>query len=165
VVNQILLHPYVIKSTEPLLAYMHKHHIVPEAYSALIPITQHPDGPVTKPVTDIAERLGKKPEQVLLAWVRAKQYVPSFRCLCLILNGSAIIVTTSSRKERLQGYLEVGDIELSHDDVKAIDKAGNKGYLRSAVAKRAVLAAKAVGLSAGAYYLVSMLMSGFQHAM
>ena len=63
----------MIKETEPLLAYMKDHHIVPEAYSALIPITQHPDGPVTEPVNKIAEELGKKPEQVLLAWVRAKQ--------------------------------------------------------------------------------------------
>ena len=83
---------------------------------------------------------------------------------CTSLINSAIIVTTSSRKERLQGYLEVGDIELTHDDVKAIDKAGGKGYLTSTIAKRAVFAAKAVGVSVGAYYLVSMVMGGCQHS-
>lgn len=44
---------------------------------------------------------------------------------------SAIIVTTSSRKDRLEGYLGVGDIHLTHDDVKAIDHAGAKGELRA----------------------------------
>jgi diketogulonate reductase-like aldo/keto reductase len=76
VVNQILLHPYVIKSTEPLLKYMKHHHIVPEGYSSLIPLTSEPGGPVDKPVNKIAKRLGVKPEQVLLAWSKAKELVP-----------------------------------------------------------------------------------------
>jgi diketogulonate reductase-like aldo/keto reductase len=70
VVNQILLHPYVIKSTEPLLKH---HQIVPEGYSSLIPLTSEPGGPVDKPVNKIAKRLGVKPEQVLLAWSKAKE--------------------------------------------------------------------------------------------
>jgi len=45
------------------------------------------------------------------------------------LISSAIIVTTSSKKERLEGYLSVGDIELTKDDIKAIDHAGAKGEL------------------------------------
>ena len=73
VVNQILLHPYVIRSTVPLLEFMAHQHIVAEAYSALIPLTSKPGGPVDKPVNKIAERLGVKPEQVLLAWVKAKE--------------------------------------------------------------------------------------------
>jgi hypothetical protein len=52
--------------------------------------------------------------------------------LCFIwiqLTFSAIIVTTSSKKDRLEGYLSVGDIDLTHDDIKAIDHAGAKGEL------------------------------------
>ena len=45
------------------------------------------------------------------------------------LTFSAIIVTTSSKKERLEDYLSVGDIELTKDDIKAIDHAGAKGEL------------------------------------
>lgn len=41
----------------------------------------------------------------------------------------AIILSTSSKKDRLEGYLDVGDIELTKDDVKAIDDAGAKGEL------------------------------------
>ncbi len=73
VVNQILLHPYVIRQTVPLLEYMAEQHIVPEGYSTLIPLTSKPGGPVDKPVEKIAERLGVKPEQVLLAWSKAKR--------------------------------------------------------------------------------------------
>ncbi|KAK4688318.1 hypothetical protein P7C73_g1796, partial [Tremellales sp. Uapishka_1] len=114
VVNQILLQPYVIESTTPLLEFMASQHIVPEGYSTLIPLTSKPGGPVDKPVDTIAKRLKVKPEQVLLAWSKAK---------------GAIIVTTSSKKERLESYLGVGDIELTDDDVKAIDHAGAKGEL------------------------------------
>ncbi|OWT40271.1 oxidoreductase [Cryptococcus neoformans Bt1] len=114
VVNQILLHPYVITQTAPLLEYLKEQNIVPEGYSTLIPLTSRPGGPVDKPVNQIAKRLNVNPEQVLLAWSRAKGAIP---------------VTTSSRKARLEGYLDAGDITLTEDDVKAIDKAGAKGEL------------------------------------
>lgn len=75
VVNQILLHPYVITQTAPLLEYLKEQNIVPEGYSTLIPLTSRPGGPVDKPVKQIAKRLNVNPEQVLLAWSRAKGYV------------------------------------------------------------------------------------------
>ncbi|EIW71324.1 hypothetical protein TREMEDRAFT_67700 [Tremella mesenterica DSM 1558] len=114
VVNQILLHPYVIATTTPLLEYMKTQNIVPEGYSTLIPLTSRPGGPVDEPVNAIAKRLGAKPEQILLAWSKAK---------------GAIIVTTSSKKQRLEGYLDVGDIDLTDEDVAAIDKAGTEARL------------------------------------
>ena len=43
---------------------------------------------------------------------------------------SAIIVTTSSKKERLEGYLAVGDIDLEPEEVSAIDAAGALGQMR-----------------------------------
>jgi len=112
VVNQILIEPYVIEYTQPLLDFMAHQHIVPEGYSCLRPLTSVPGGPVDKPMYAIAERLGLKPEQVLLAWAKYK---------------GAIILTTSSKKERLINYLGVGDIDLTEEDVKAIDEAGIKG--------------------------------------
>jgi diketogulonate reductase-like aldo/keto reductase len=51
---------------------MAQQHIVPEGYSTLIPLTSEPGGPVDEPVNNIAKRLGKKPEQILLAWSKAK---------------------------------------------------------------------------------------------
>jgi len=116
VANQILLHPYVYAKQEPILDYSAKHGIVIEAYSALIPITSQPGGPVDAPVNAIAARLEATPDQVLLAWVKAK---------------GAVVVTTSSKKERLEGYLNAGDLELTDADITAIDIAGAIGVQSS----------------------------------
>ncbi|WRT63344.1 uncharacterized protein IL334_000249 [Kwoniella shivajii] len=139
VVNQILLHPYVISSTTPLLEYMATHHVVPEGYSSLIPLTSKPGGPVDKPMNEIAKRLNVKPEQVLLAWSKAK---------------GAIIVTTSSKKERLESYLDVGDITLTKDDIKALDHAGAKGELWQARKQKMAVAAKYIAAAGLLGYLV-----------
>ncbi|KAJ7162836.1 Aldo/keto reductase [Mycena filopes] len=112
VANQILLHPYVYARQLPIIEYAAKHNIVIEAYSALIPVTSRPGGPVDVPVAAIATRLGVTPDQVLLAWTKAK---------------GAVVVTTSSKKERLLGYLNAGDLELTTADIAAIDTAGAIG--------------------------------------
>lgn len=83
-----------------------------------------PDGPVDKPVNKIAKRLSIAPEQVLLAWVKAK---------------GAVILTTTSRKDRLDRYLAVSSIDLSEEDVAAIDRAGAKPYRRAWSSYAAVL--------------------------
>ncbi|KAJ3563985.1 hypothetical protein NP233_g8589 [Leucocoprinus birnbaumii] len=110
--NQILLHPYVYATQAPILAFAKAEGIAIEAYSSLIPLTHRPGGPVDVPVNKIAESRGVAPEQVLLAWVKAK---------------GAIAVTTSSKKDRLQRYLDAGDLELSTTDIAAIDAAGAVG--------------------------------------
>jgi len=110
-VNQILLHPYVYSKQKELIEFQNKHNIVTEAYSPLIPITHQPGGPVDKPVAEIGKKLGLEPEQVLLAWVKAK---------------GAVILSTSSKEQRLKRYLAVGDIDLSEGDVEAIDAAGRR---------------------------------------
>ncbi|KAE9400140.1 Aldo/keto reductase [Gymnopus androsaceus JB14] len=108
----ILLHPYVYLTQSPIIAYAQKNNIAIEAYSALIPLTRHPGGPVDAPVNEIAKKLNVAPEQVLLAWVKAK---------------GAIAITASSKKDRLQRYLDAGDISLADEDVAAIDAAGAIG--------------------------------------
>ncbi|KAK7681594.1 hypothetical protein QCA50_015327 [Cerrena zonata] len=112
-VNQILLHPYNYHENKGLLEFSAKHGIVTEAYSSLAPITRFPGGPVDKPVESAAERLGASPTQVLLSWVKSK---------------GVVIVTTSSRKDRMQEYLNVADLpELMEEEIAAIDEAGAKG--------------------------------------
>ncbi|KAH8103302.1 Aldo/keto reductase [Cristinia sonorae] len=113
--NQILLHPYVIGRQAPLVRFCQENDIVVEAYSVLIPLTRRPGGPVEGPVNDISTRLDVKPEQVLLAWAKAK---------------GAVVVTSSTKKERLEGYLTAGDIELTPEDINNIDNAGAAGARR-----------------------------------
>jgi diketogulonate reductase-like aldo/keto reductase len=56
---------------------MHEQDIKPEGYSSLIPLTSKQGGPVDGPVAEIGKRIKAEPEQVLLAWSRAKGYVLS----------------------------------------------------------------------------------------
>lgn len=68
-----------------------------------------------------------------------------------LLIGSAIIVTTSSRKERLKGYLDVGDIDLTKEEVDEIDRAGVKGQLRDERKELAIKLSTWVLASLGGY--------------
>ncbi|KDQ62686.1 hypothetical protein JAAARDRAFT_468440 [Jaapia argillacea MUCL 33604] len=113
-VNQIRLHPYNYAENRALLAYSAQHGIVTEAYSSLTPLTKLPGGAVDKPVAAAAKRLGATPGQVIFKWVESK---------------GVVIVTTSSRKERLEEYLAVADIPaLTSAEIAAIDQAGASGF-------------------------------------
>ncbi|KAF9511664.1 hypothetical protein BS47DRAFT_1144129 [Hydnum rufescens UP504] len=108
--NQIRLHPYNIAENESLLAFAKQHGLTIASYSTLTPITQLPGGPVDSVIARIAERLGATPAQVIFLWVKAK---------------GSVIVTTTSRSERMDEYVAAGDLpDLTEQDVEAIDKAG-----------------------------------------
>lgn len=115
VANQILFHPYVLDTQGPLVEFGNQHGIVSEAYSPLIPLTHQTGGPVDVPVKAIAGRLNAQPEQVLLAWARAK---------------GTLVITSSTKEERLQGYIKAGDLNLTKADIAAIDAAGLAGARR-----------------------------------
>jgi len=146
-VNQIVLHPYVYKQQTRLLEYLSEKGIVVEAYSPLIPVTQLPGGPVDKPVKAAAKRLGATDDQILLAWAKAK---------------GAVVLTSSSKKERLEGYLQAGDLVLTEEEIKDIDEAGAKGsniFTARTVVRRAAVAllAGAIGLGVCSYLGINIL--------
>ncbi|KAL5632410.1 hypothetical protein ACGC1H_005388 [Rhizoctonia solani] len=101
-VNQIRFHPYDYHAhaLADLLDFANKHGIRIESYSGLAPITKLSGGPVDQVVEGIAKRLGPQvtPAQVLMNWIRAK---------------GAVIVTTTSRKERIQEYLNTFKLRKS----------------------------------------------------
>ncbi|KAA1472735.1 Aldo/keto reductase [Dentipellis sp. KUC8613] len=138
--NQILLHPYVYERQKPILDYAAQHGIAIEAYSALIPITHQPGGPVDAPVNAIAQRLGAAPDQVLLAWVKAKK---------------AVVVTTSSKKSRLEGYLAAADLDLTDADIAAIDAAGARSTRQQTLRRAAVALLVGAAVVKGAGYLLA----------
>jgi len=114
VVNQIQLHPYAYRQQLPTIEYAKQNGIVIEAYSPLVPITRRPGGPLDEPLKGVASKYGATPEQILLAWAKAKGTIP---------------VTTSSKKLRLEGYMAAGDIELETKDIESLDTAGAAGSL------------------------------------
>ncbi|KAF9479131.1 Aldo/keto reductase [Pholiota conissans] len=146
-VNQILLQPYNYAEQTSLLEFSAQQGITIEAYSPLLPVTTYPGGPVDVPVKAAAKRLGVTEDQVLLAWAKAK---------------GAVVLTSSSKKQRLEGYIAAGDLVLTADEIKAIDEAGAKGppsKLCRLVLKRAslVLVGGAIAYGLSSYLGMSFL--------
>ncbi|PVF96152.1 hypothetical protein CPB86DRAFT_523642 [Serendipita vermifera] len=113
-VNQINLHPYIYRDELPTLELCKKHGIVVEAYGSLYPITRYPTGPVTGALAKPCARLNATPGQVLFLWVRAK---------------GVVIVTTTSKEERLREYLGIGDLgSLTDEEIGLIDSAAEAGF-------------------------------------
>ncbi|KAF7982749.1 hypothetical protein HWV62_26636 [Athelia sp. TMB] len=136
-VNQIMVQPYVWKKTAPIVAFGNQHGILTEAYSPLYSL-QHPGGAVDAPVNAIATRLGVTAEEVLLAWAHEK-----------VAGG--IVITSTTKKERLERYLSAGDLLLTGVDIDAIDAAGLLGGKSLTMKKVARRAATMVGLGIGLY--------------
>jgi 2,5-diketo-D-gluconate reductase A len=99
-VNQIELHPYLLN--EEVRSYGEAHGIATEAWS---PIAQGEvlDDPV---VTEIAEKVGRTPAQVVLRWH--------------IQRGN-IVFPKSVTPERIRENFEIFDFELEPGDLEAID--------------------------------------------
>jgi 2,5-diketo-D-gluconate reductase A len=98
--NQIELHPYF--QNREVRAYDEEHGIATEAWS---PIAQGEvlDDPV---ITEIAERVGRTPAQVVLRWQ---------------VQHDNIIFPKSVTPERIKENFEIFDFELEAGDVEAID--------------------------------------------
>ncbi|KAK7057826.1 Aldo-keto reductase [Favolaschia claudopus] len=111
-VNQILLHPYVYEQQRPILEFAANHQIVIEAYSVLLPVTSLSGGPLDQPLLEIATKYAVNSDQILIAWAKSK---------------GAVVVTTSSKRWRLEGYLRAGDLVLSEEDIARLDAAGAQG--------------------------------------
>ncbi|KIJ35762.1 hypothetical protein M422DRAFT_261943 [Sphaerobolus stellatus SS14] len=120
--NQIELHPYVLKATQPLLDFQNKHGIKTESYGGLIPVSTKTDGPLAPVLKEITSEVAKRhgspvtEAQVLLKWLEARDI---------------IIVTTSSKESRLKEYLDALNVpQLTPEEVSAIDAAGSKLHFR-----------------------------------
>jgi len=139
-VNQILFHPYVWEQQKDVHAFGLENGIITEAYSALTPVTRQPGGPLDKPLADLGKKYKATADQILLAWVKAR---------------GAVAVTYSSSVDRLDGYMEAGDIVLSDQDISLLENAGAKKCWLTAKTKKALAVVGLVGLVGGWYGLTS----------
>jgi 2,5-diketo-D-gluconate reductase A len=98
-VNQIELHPYLLN--EEVRAYDEEHRIATQAWSPLAK-GDLLDDPV---VTDVAERVGRTPAQVVLRWH--------------IQRGN-IVFPKSVTPERIRENFEIFDFELDSTDIERI---------------------------------------------
>jgi diketogulonate reductase-like aldo/keto reductase len=100
-VNQVQFSPYHYR--RELLDYCQEHGIVLEAYSPLA----RGQGLHDPTITDLAERLGRTPAQVMLRWA---------------IQHQAIVIPKSTHKERISANGRVFDFALSDADMQTLDE-------------------------------------------
>ncbi|SPO05735.1 related to aldo-keto reductase YPR1 [Cephalotrichum gorgonifer] len=114
-VNQIEFHPYLQHGD--LLDFHRKHGIVTAAYGPLVPLTRSVDGPVVPLWKSLAEKYGVTESEVGLRWA---------------LDQGVVAVTTSSKHERLRGYIErLSTFSLAEAEVREISEAGKQKHYRA----------------------------------
>jgi diketogulonate reductase-like aldo/keto reductase len=99
-INQIELHPYLTQ--QALRDYHREHGIVTEAWS---PLARGGDILRDPVVTTLAEKYGKTPAQVVLAWHVAL---------------GLVIFPKSNNRSRIEENFDIFDVRLSDEDVQAI---------------------------------------------
>jgi diketogulonate reductase-like aldo/keto reductase len=120
-VNQIEYHPYLYKATEPIVDFCQEHNIVIASFGGLTPIVRT-KGPLDTILPTIRGRLEKTrgepvtEGQVLLKWLQAK---------------NILIVTTSTKEERIKEYLDTVNVPpLTPEEIQIIDDTGSKFHNR-----------------------------------
>jgi diketogulonate reductase-like aldo/keto reductase len=110
-VNQVELHPYF---TQPTLREVHSElDLLTQAWSPLggvlvyVPGADESRGPLTDPViTDLAEKYGKTPAQVVLRW-----HIEHGFCA----------IPKSVKRHRIAENIDIFDFQLTADEVGALD--------------------------------------------
>ncbi|MGC1176951.1 MAG: aldo/keto reductase [Candidatus Saccharimonadales bacterium] len=101
-VNQVEFHPFIYDEQKPLLKYCDQQGILIEAYSPLSRVARMP----SQPVTAIAGRLDKTPQQILLRWCLQHHTLPLPR---------------SINPDHISGNLQIFDFELTKTDMTILD--------------------------------------------
>ncbi|KAK9823751.1 hypothetical protein WJX72_005155 [[Myrmecia] bisecta] len=118
VANQVEFNPYL---QQPEATAFNRHNgLLIESYSPLTSLVSKPGGPVDAVVDELAAQYGKSPAEVLLRWN---------------LQKGNVIVTTSSKPERLREFLTTSEWRLTDAEVAQIDAAGQKLHFRKFWAK------------------------------
>jgi diketogulonate reductase-like aldo/keto reductase len=106
VVNQVQFSPFEYR--RELSHACAKHGVAVEAYSPL-GTGEHLSDPI---ITQVAERLGRTPAQVLLRWC---------------LQRDAIVIPKSTHRERIEENAQIFDFELDGRDLAAVDRLDRTG--------------------------------------
>lgn len=114
-VNQIEFNPYLQEQSPGIINYCKEKGIVIAAYSPLSPLNRARPGPLDAVLPDMEKKYGLDESLLLLRWA--------------IQNG-VVVLTTSSKQERLLETLKVLDFELEDDDFKTITSIGREKIYR-----------------------------------
>lgn len=92
-----------------LLAFCKENNIVVSSYSGLGPMLKYKGGPVDAVVDELTKKHSATPMQILQSWIRAKDVV---------------VITTTSKKERMDEVLAGLRLQLDDEDINKLDEAG-----------------------------------------
>ena len=113
-INQLEYHPYLQR--EKVASFAKSKGITIAAFGPLSPIRKAKGGPLDPVLERLAKKYGVSEEAVALRWT---------------IQTGAVAVTTSRKRERLQGYLGVLDFELSKGEVEEITRVGKTKHFRA----------------------------------
>ncbi|KAG6033479.1 hypothetical protein E4U41_006903 [Claviceps citrina] len=114
-INQIEFHPYLQHGN--LVAFHKKHNIAVACYGPLIPLTKAKNGPVDAVWTELAKKYSVSESEIGLRW---------------IIDQGLVAVTTSSKRDRLEGYLsKLSSFALTKEEVTRIAEAGSQKHFRA----------------------------------
>jgi diketogulonate reductase-like aldo/keto reductase len=121
-VNQIEFHPYLQHGD--LIDFHRKNNIVVSCYAPLTPITSAPGGPVDGLWTQLAKKYGVSESEIGLRWC---------------IDQGMSVITTSSKRDRLEGYLtKLIHFKLTPREVSDIAELGKekqyRGFWRDVIA-------------------------------
>ncbi len=114
-INQIEFHPYLQHGD--LVPFLRKNNIAVAAYGPLTPLTSATDGPVNALWKQLADKYGVSESEIGLRWC---------------IDQGMVVLTTSSKKERLERYLKkLPLIKLTPKEVSDIAELGQQKHYRS----------------------------------
>ncbi|KAG5933324.1 hypothetical protein E4U53_001027 [Claviceps sorghi] len=114
-INQIEFHPYLQHGD--LVEFHKKHNIAVACYGPLIPITKAKGGPIDPIWTELAKKYGVSESEIGLRWV---------------IDQGLVAVTTSSKRDRLEGFLsKLPSFALTKEEVTRITEAGKQKHFRA----------------------------------
>ena len=113
-INQLEYHPYLQR--EKVVSFAKSKGITIAAVGPLSPIRKAKSGPLDPLLERLARKYGVSEEAVALRWT---------------IQTGAVAVTTSGKKERLEGYLGILDFELSEGEVEEMTMVGKTKHFRA----------------------------------
>lgn len=113
-INQIEYHPYLQHGN--LLPYHSRENIATAAYGPLVPETKAKPGPCDSLLENLAEKYNVVVGQILLRWC---------------IDQGVVVVTTSSKEDRLKEYLTAFEFKLTSKEVEDIAAAGAEKHFRA----------------------------------
>ncbi len=105
--NQIEYHPYL--QHPELLKYHRDHGIATSAYGPLTAITKASPGPVDEVYARLAKKYNVTETEIALRWC---------------IDQDIVAITTTSKKERMEGFLKALEFKLDESEIEEIRDQG-----------------------------------------